>query len=133
MPTSSETRIFSRLDETAEIEKPFFQGTRGPEFEKICQNIEDEFLTHLKSLESMSHKMFNVQQPTWHDDMFIFRGQMKDLEIKIENLLDSVFSSVHTVASGIYALYGFYNYMQRENLQSLYNAKATFVCSIYFF
>ncbi|XP_033219684.1 dynein heavy chain 2, axonemal [Belonocnema kinseyi] len=118
---------FARMDETAEIEKPFFQGTRGPEFEKMCQNIEDEFLTHLKSLELISYKMFDVQQPTWHDDMLIFRGKIKDLEIKIENLLDSVFSSVHTVVSGIYSLYEFYNYMQRENLQSIYNTKATFI------
>ena len=119
------------MDETEEIQKPFFRCTRGEEFEKTCQDIEDEFLTHLKSLKSISHKIFDVQQPTWHDDMFNFRGKMKVLEIRIENLVDTVFIRVDTVEFEIYALYGFKNYMKRESLKSVFNTKTAFVRSFF--
>ncbi|XP_051176804.1 dynein axonemal heavy chain 2 [Leptopilina boulardi] len=116
---------FGRMDETVTIGKPFFRGTRGPEFEATCQNIEDEFLNYLNSVKEISHKILNVHQVTWHDDMFIFRGKMKDLEIMIENLLNTVFSYNDTIEDGVYALYGFYNYLNRETLKPIFENKTT--------
>lgn len=113
------------MDETMTTGKPFFRGTRGPEFEATCQNIEDEFVDYLNSVKLISHKILNVHQVTWHDDLFIFRGKMKDLEIMIENLLNIVFSYNDTIEDGVYALYGFYNYLSRESLKPIFENKTT--------
>ena len=115
------------MDETVEIDKPFFRGTKGPEFERICEKVEKQFLDHLSLVKSISCKIFDVKQPTWHDDMFIFRVKMRDLEVLIENLINTVFSDVTTIEAGIYSLYGLYNYINRENLKSIFDAKTTFV------
>ena len=46
---------FGRFDETEDIPKPRFGGSRGEEFEKWCQKIEDMFGESLDDIE----KVFN--------------------------------------------------------------------------
>ncbi|XP_024940642.1 dynein heavy chain 2, axonemal [Cephus cinctus] len=122
---------FARMDETVKIGKPRFGGTKGTEHEKVCQKIERMFLDHLHSLEQKSHKIFDVQQVTWYDDMFRFRQEMKDLEIIIENLATTVFKDVNNVHEGIQNIYGFYNYIGRENLRTLFDSKTTSVWKMF--
>lgn len=55
--------------------------------------------------------------------MLVFRNEMKDLEIMIENLMATVFRNVNNVHEGIENLRSFYNYMNRENLKSLFDSK----------
>lgn len=115
------------MDETVPILPPRFAGTEGPEFEKSCQKVEKLYLEYLLAIERNSHKILDVQEPTWYDDMFVFRGHMKDLEINIENLVSSVFEYVQNVEEAIGSLYGFHTYMSRENLMSLFDRKTTLV------
>ncbi|XP_043277760.1 dynein axonemal heavy chain 2 [Venturia canescens] len=116
---------FARMDETATILPPRFAGTKGPEFERTCQKVEKLYLEYLSAIEINSHKILDVQEATWYDDMFVFRGHMKDLEINIENLVSSVFEYVQNVEEAIASLYGFHTYMSRENLTSLFDRKTT--------
>jgi len=52
---------------------------------------------------------------------------MRDLEIMIENLVATVFMNVNNVQEGIENLRSFYNYLNRENLKSLFENKNTSV------
>lgn len=112
-----------RADETTEILSPKFSGTNGEEYEKVCQNIARLFYEVLNKIEDNSHKIFAVHNSTWHDDMIIFRSEMRDLEIMIENLIATVFMDVNNVQEGIEDLRSFYNYLNRENLKSLFDSK----------
>lgn len=116
-----------RLDETAEISSPKFSGTNGEEYERICQKIERLFHEALDKIETNSHKIFAVRDHTWQDDMSVFRAEIRDLEIMIENLIANVFSNVNNVQEGVEDLRSFYNYLSRENLRSLIESKNTSV------
>lgn len=118
------------MDETVYIGKPQFNGTKGPEYEKVCMKIEHLFAEHLQAVEAISEKILDVQQSTWYDDMFTFRTRMKDLEVIIENLVTVVFKGVNNVEEGIHFLFGFQNYMNRENLKNLFDSKTTEVSRI---
>lgn len=118
-----------RMDETTEITRPMFSGTKGEEYERVCQKIERLFHEALQTIEQNSHKILDVNQSSWHDDMFTFRAEMKDLEIIIENLVPSVFQGLNNVQEGIENLQGFYNYMNRENLKPLFDARTNDVRS----
>lgn len=115
------------MDETAGIPEARFPGTKGIEHERVCQKIEKLFLESLGTIVSNCHKILDVQQPTWNDDMFVFRDQMKDLEIIIENLVTATLKNVINVHEAIDNLYGFRGYMRRKNLAPLFDRKTTLV------
>lgn len=112
-----------RLDETTQILSPKFSGTSGEEHERICQKIERLFYDALNKIEANSYKIFAVHESTWHDDMIIFRTEMRDLEIMIENLIAIVFMNVNNIQEGIENLQSFYNYSNRKNLKLLFHSK----------
>ena len=116
-----------RSDETAQILSPKFSGTSGEQHERVCQKIERLFYEALDEIEANSYKIFAVHESTWQDDMIIFRNQMRDLEIMIENLIATVFMDVNSVQEGIENLQSFYNYLNRRNLKSLFDSKNTSV------
>ncbi|XP_076240945.1 dynein heavy chain 2, axonemal kl-2 [Calliopsis andreniformis] len=122
---------FARMDETTEILRPMFSGTKGKEHERVCQKIERLFHEALQRIEQNSHKILDVTQGTWHEHMFAFRAELKDLEIIIENLVPTVFKELNNVQEGIEDLQGFCNYMNRENLKPLFNAKSNQIWELF--
>ena len=120
------------MDETMNILEPRFGGTTGQEQERVCQKVEKLFMEYLQIIKENSEKILDVKQPTWYDDMFEFREHMKDLEMIVENLVTAAFKDVQTVQQGIDYLYGFKNYMNRQNLQTLFDRKTTLVSLFYY-
>ncbi|KAF7401616.1 hypothetical protein HZH68_007436 [Vespula germanica] len=114
---------FARMDETTSILRPKFGGTKGGEHSRACQKIERLFLESLEKIEANSHKIFDVLNISWQNIMSVFRNEVRELEIIIENLIATVFADMNNVQEGIENLYGFYNYMNRERLQQLFNNK----------
>ncbi|XP_043487243.1 dynein-1-beta heavy chain, flagellar inner arm I1 complex-like isoform X1 [Polistes fuscatus] len=114
---------FARMDETTSILTPTFPGTKGKEHGRACQKIERLFFESLEKIEANSHKIFDVLHVAWKNIMSIFRNEVRELEIIIENLVATVFVVMNNVQEGIENLRGFYNYMNREKLQELFNNK----------
>ncbi|KAI4504209.1 hypothetical protein M0802_000680 [Mischocyttarus mexicanus] len=114
---------FARMDERTNILRPTFPGTKGEEHRRACQKIERLFFESLEKIEANSHKIFDVLHVAWKNIMSIFRGEVRELEIIIENLVATVFVVMNNVQEGIDNLYGFYNYMNRKELQELFNNK----------
>jgi hypothetical protein len=56
-----------------------------------------------------------------------FRGQMKDIEMILENLMISVFEQVENLEEGVHALQAFYYYSKRDALHPLYDQKTVAV------
>ncbi|XP_076632445.1 dynein heavy chain 2, axonemal kl-2 [Colletes latitarsis] len=122
---------FARMDETVDDMRPMFSGTKGEEYERGCQKIERLFHEALQKIEQISHKIFDVHQGTWHEDVFAFRSELKDLEVMIENLVTSAFVGMHNVQEGIENLQGFYNYMNREKLKQLFDVKTNEIWKLF--
>ncbi|XP_076295130.1 dynein heavy chain 2, axonemal kl-2 [Lasioglossum baleicum] len=122
---------FARMDETVGVFRPMFSGTKGDEHERGCQKIERLFHEALQEIKQKSHKIFEVLHGTWHEDMFAFRLELKDLEVMIENLVTSAFVGMNNVQEGIEDLQGFYNYMNREKLKPLFEAQTNKIWKLF--
>ncbi|XP_068978772.1 dynein axonemal heavy chain 2 [Bombus flavifrons] len=114
---------FARIDETTEIMRPLFGGTKGEERERVCQKVERLFHEALQKIEQESDRILDVHYGMWHDDMFTFRNEIKDLEVIIENLVTSIFARLNSVQEAVEDFQSFYTYMNREKLKALFDAK----------
>ncbi|XP_078053365.1 dynein heavy chain 2, axonemal kl-2 [Augochlora pura] len=122
---------FARMDESVEMTRSMFSGTKGAEHERGCQKIERLFREALLKIKKNSHKIFDVLHGTWHEDVFEFRSELKDLEIIIENLVTSAFLGMNNVNEALEDLQGFYNYMNREKLKPLFDAKTNEIWKLF--
>nr|CAD7395752.1 unnamed protein product [Timema poppensis] len=123
--------IFGRMDETQNIAMPSFGGTRGEEFEKVCENIEKNFNTYLQAIKDTQDTILDVQVPTWYDDILRFRSHTKELEVVIENLMDSVFEIVQHAEEGLHALQAFYHYSKRSAVRKMFDKKTVYVYKLF--
>ncbi|XP_017886409.1 dynein heavy chain 2, axonemal [Ceratina calcarata] len=122
---------FARMDETTEVFKPMFSGTKGEERERVCQKIERLFHEALAEIRYNHQRILDVHYGAWHDDVFNFRTEMKDLEVIVENLVASVFVGMNNVQEGIEDLQGLYPYMNREKLKSLFDGKTAEIWKLF--
>ncbi|GBO98710.1 Dynein-1-beta heavy chain, flagellar inner arm I1 complex [Eumeta japonica] len=123
--------IFGRIDELEPIKKPIFGGARGDEFEGKCDQIESTFHEALNQIKAVSHTILDVQAHSWYDDVMAFRNTMKEIEIIIENLVESVFEGVNHVEEGVIALYSLNNYSRRRSLKRIFKRKTAEVWAMY--
>ncbi|KAJ8721222.1 hypothetical protein PYW07_001997 [Mythimna separata] len=115
--------IFGRINELEEISKPYFGGAKGDQFEAKCEKIEKMFARALFDITHVSNTILDVQAPSWYDDILAFRVIIKDIEIIIENLVDTVFEGVNHVEEAVVALYSLNNYSKRKNLKRVFKRK----------
>nr|XP_049696661.1 dynein axonemal heavy chain 2 [Helicoverpa armigera] len=115
--------IFGRINEMENINKPYFAGARGDQFEAKCEKIERMFFSALLDVKGVGNTILDVQAPSWYDDILAFRTIIKDIEIIIENLVDTVFEGVNHVEEAVVALYSLNNYSKRKNLKRVFKRK----------
>ncbi|XP_050561707.1 dynein axonemal heavy chain 2 [Spodoptera frugiperda] len=117
--------IFGRINEFETINKPYFGGARGDQFEAKCEKIERMFFAALLDVKAVGNTILDVQAPSWYDDILAFRTIIKDIEIIIENLVDTVFEGVNHVEEAVVALYSLNNYSKRKNLKRVFKRKTS--------
>ncbi|KAJ4429794.1 hypothetical protein ANN_21998 [Periplaneta americana] len=130
--------IFGRKDETKFIPEPRFGGTRGEEFEMIFKRVERTFESNLQAIWDVQTTILDVNAASWYNHIlrclflyYRFRGQMKDIEVILENLMTSVFDQVANVEEGVYALQAFYHYAKRDALHTVYDRKTVDVYKMF--
>ncbi|KAJ8920059.1 hypothetical protein NQ315_011713 [Exocentrus adspersus] len=123
--------VFGRYNETENIPKPKFGGSRGVEFEQWAERTEKMFQDSLLDIEKIKHRIFDVQAAEWYDDILKFRTRMKDIEVVVENLANSVFDNVANLEEGIESLAAMHNYTQRRTLISFFEKKTLLVYKMF--
>ncbi|XP_046962283.1 dynein axonemal heavy chain 2 [Vanessa cardui] len=123
--------IFGRIDELEVINKPMFGGARGDQFEAKCDQIEHMFHDALDNVKAVAPSILDVQAPSWYDDILQFRTVIKDIEIIIENLVETVFEGVNHVEEAVVALYSLHNYSKRKNLRRIFKRKTAEVWAMF--
>ncbi|XP_052739543.1 dynein axonemal heavy chain 2 [Bicyclus anynana] len=123
--------IFGRIDELEVISKPMFGGARGDEFEAKCDQIEHMFHDALDNVKAVTSSILDVQAPSWYDDILQFRTVIKDIEIIIENLVETVFEGVNHVEEAVVALFSLHNYSKRKNLRRIFKRKTAEVWAMF--
>ncbi|CAG4949533.1 unnamed protein product [Colias eurytheme] len=123
--------IFGRIDELEVIHKPMFAGARGDQFEAKCDQIEHMFHDALDQVRAVADTILDVQAPSWYDDVLQFRTVIKDIEIIIENLVETVFEGVNHVEEAVVALYSLHNYSKRKSLRRIFKRKTAEVWAMF--
>lgn len=122
--------VFGRCDETAVIPAPLFGGTRGKEFERTCNYLEERFNKGLLELRNAANNILDVHNSNWYNDVAKYRLMIRDLEEIVENLISNVFLSISNVEEGIEALCSLYFFSVRQNLRPAYIRKTSEVCCV---
>lgn len=117
--------VFGRCDETQTIPAPLFGGTRGPEFEVTCREIERKFKEGLVNIQNVASRVLDVHNSDWHADVARYRLLVRELEEIVENLFSNVFLSVANVEEGVEALCSLYYFSVRQNLRPAYIRKTS--------
>lgn len=108
-----------------------FSGARGDQFEAKCDQIEHMFQDALLNVRRVSRAILDVQAPAWYDDILQFRTVIKDIEIIIENLVESVFEGVNHVEEAVVALFSLNNYSKRKSLKRIFKKKTAEVWAMF--
>ena len=95
---------FARWEDGVRTELPIFGGQRGPIINRMLTDIEVAFEKNLQELKKSQSIILNVKATTWHEVYNRFRSEIKDLEVKMTNVITYAFDAVRTVEQGVEVL-----------------------------
>ena len=105
---------FARCSEGKKKPVPNFGGCRGPDITRSLKEIEHTFEKHLATLKVVRKTILDVKVTSWHDDFNKFRSGLKDLEVMVQNVINTAFMSITTVQEGVEFLEVFAHLTSRE-------------------
>jgi len=105
---------FARMVDGKKIPLPIFPGFKGPEIVRGLMEIEATFEKHLQVLKNYKSMILDVKAANWHDVYNRFRAGVKDLEVMIQNIINSSFETVTNVRYGAEILQSFVHLAPRE-------------------
>ncbi|KAM9836557.1 LOW QUALITY PROTEIN: dynein axonemal heavy chain 2 [Aulostomus maculatus] len=120
---------FARWEDGQQRALPCFSGCQGPEFTCSLLKIEDTFRHGLQKLRSVGKGILDVENTTWCNEFNRFLALVKDLEMMMQNLINSVFKTVNTVEEGVRLLDIFRPMSTREAIKRKMEEKAEEVYS----
>ena len=105
---------FARCSEGKKHPVPCFSGSHGPELARSLREIEHTFDKHISSLRSIQRTILDVKASSWHDDYNKFKSGLKDLEVMVQNVINSGFDTITTIQEGVELLEVFAHLTTRE-------------------
>lgn len=105
---------FARCNEGKKNPVPLFCGSRGPELARSFREIEHTFEKHLSGLRAIQRSILDVKASSWHDEYNKFKAGVKDLEVMVQNVINSGFDVISTVQEGVELLEVFAHLTTRE-------------------
>ncbi|XP_062849650.1 dynein axonemal heavy chain 2 [Trichomycterus rosablanca] len=122
---------FARREECEQLPLPCFAGRQGPELTKSLLEIEATFDKSLQMLGSVHKGILDVKNTSWHDEYSRFRTTVKDLEVVMQNLINTAFETVRTVEEGVQLLDVFHYMSTREAIERILDRKAEQVYRVF--
>eukprot|EP00794_Sanderia_malayensis_P010712 gene10712-11859_t len=114
---------FARKKNASKTELPIFAGVKGPEIVRGLLEIEATFEKNLQALKNVKHIILDVKAANWHDIYNRFRSGVKDLEVMMQNLINSAFETVQNVQQGVEVLQSFVHLSSREAIRRVIDKK----------
>ncbi len=105
---------FARYSDGKRKPVPSFGGCRGPEITRSLKEIEHTFDKHLARLKDVRRTILDVKASGWHDEYNQFRAGVKELEVMVQNVINSAFTTITTVQEGVELLDVFSLLAKRE-------------------
>eukprot|EP00795_Rhopilema_esculentum_P016694 gene16694-8141_t len=108
---------FARMVDGHKVPLPIFPGLKGPEIVRGLMEIEATFEKNLQILKNVKHVILDVKAASWHDVYNRFRAGVKDLEVMMQNVINSAFETVTNVQHGAEILRSFVHLSSREAIR----------------
>jgi dynein heavy chain len=105
---------FARFSQGVKRPIPLFSGCKGPEIARSLKEIEHSFEKLMNSLHTIFNVMLDVKATLWHDEYNKYRSGVKDLEVMLQNIINTSFSSITTIQEGVELLDVFTELTSRE-------------------
>lgn len=105
---------FARYSHGKKKSMPLFSGCKGPEIVRGLKEIEHSFEKHLYSLVAVKWTALDVKATAWHDEFNQFRTGLKEMEVMLQNIINSGFENITTVEEGVELLEVFIEFTSRE-------------------
>ena len=118
---------FARWEEGNKTIVPIFAGQRGPEITRSLLEIEATFDKNLRILINVESAILDVKNTSWHEEFSKFRTAVKELEVMVQNLINSAFETVRSVEEGVMLLDVFGHFSAREAIKRTIDKKT--VCN----
>ncbi|XP_076145705.1 dynein axonemal heavy chain 2 [Alosa pseudoharengus] len=122
---------FARRAEGHQVPLPCFGGRQGAEVTRRLLEMEAAFDKSLQILRSVRKGILDVKNTSWHDDYNRFRAGVKDLEVMMQNLINSAFETVNTVEEGVQLLDVFQHLSAREAIKRTIDRKTVDVYDLF--
>ncbi|XP_042256267.1 dynein axonemal heavy chain 2 [Thunnus maccoyii] len=122
---------FARWEDGQQRPLPCFSGCQGPEFTRSLLEIEGNFHRGLQNLRMVDKGILDVENTTLWNEFNRFRALIKDLEMMMQNLINSVFKTVNTVEEGVRLLDIFRPMSTREAIKGTTEEQVEKVYSIF--
>jgi len=123
---------FARKIENGEKKPiPKFGGLKGPKIAKSLADIETSFEKQLQILWKIKHYILDVKSTRWHDDYSIFKHGIKDLEIMMQNVINSAFEDASTFEGCMELLEIFDSLAKRDAIKRAVEKKTTDIHNMY--
>ncbi|XP_053575482.1 dynein axonemal heavy chain 2 [Bombina bombina] len=122
---------FGRWVDGTQTPLPCFTGHRGPQITRNLLEIEDTFKKNLLMLKSAKKTILDVKSTSWHDEYNRFRAGVKDLEVMMQNLINTAFETVRGVKQGVELLDVFHSMSSREAIKRMFDKKAVYVYELF--
>ena len=110
---------------------PVFGGHNGPDVIQNLVDIEKSFIVHLSKLQTVNYDVLDVKATKWHDDFNQFKTAVKDLEVMMQNVINSTFDNVFSVIEGVRELESFYSLAKRETIVRCVEKKSIYLFDLF--
>lgn len=105
---------FARYSHGTKHPIPLFSGSKGPEIARSLKEIEHTFGKLMSMLQAVESHMLDVKATSWHDEYNKYRAGIKDLEVMLQNVINSSFGNITTIQEGVELLDVFTQFIGRE-------------------
>lgn len=122
---------FTQRSIDSKSNQPIFPGLKGPEISRSLTEVEVTFMKNLQILKNVKHTILDVKATSWHDDYNRFRFGVKDLEVMVQNILNSAFETIKTVQEGVEVLDNFIHLSSRESIRRTIDKKTVEIYHIF--
>jgi dynein heavy chain len=110
---------------------PDFGGARALEVTKSLVDIQATFEKLVGLLRSLDYSVLDVKATRWHDDHNAFKNGMKDLEVMMQNVINTAFDGISTVVAGVELLEAFSSIATREAIKRAVERKTAELHSLF--
>ncbi|VEL38084.1 unnamed protein product [Protopolystoma xenopodis] len=124
--------IFAQVDAFIQRCRDLIEARiRGTEIQVMLTHIETMFQKLIVNLYEKKNSILDVKATSWHDEYNRFRSGIKDLEVMMQNTINTAFDTVTTIQQGVEVLDAFAHLQSREAIRRTIDSKTHIVVNMF--